>query len=109
MEEFTVAGPPIKSANETMEPNDEWGTETHRLGSARRRLTLLAAFRPSIATHAVTCGSRSADGATTDLIGRWHPLVAPMLTEHLHQEDRYDLELVEFCDEALARIHRGGG
>jgi CheY-like chemotaxis protein len=37
-----------------------------------------------------------------------NPLVAPMLAEHLHQGDRYDLESVEYCDEALAKIQRGG-
>jgi CheY-like chemotaxis protein len=42
------------------------------------------------------------------LLAGGNPLVAPMLIEHLQQGDRYDLESVEYCDEALAKIHRGG-
>ena len=31
-----------------------------------------------------------------------HPLVAEMLTEHLHGRNRYELEPVQYCDDALA-------
>ena len=31
-----------------------------------------------------------------------HPLVAEMLTEHLHGRNRYELESVQYCDDALA-------
>src|SRR5262245_64591774 len=35
-----------------------------------------------------------------------HPLVATMLTEHLHHADRYEIESVQYCDDALALLQR---
>src|SRR5262245_38816363 len=35
-----------------------------------------------------------------------HPLVATMLTEHLHHADRYELESVQYCDDALVLLQR---
>jgi CheY-like chemotaxis protein len=35
-----------------------------------------------------------------------HPLLALMFTEHLHHGDRYELELVQYCDDALALLER---
>jgi CheY-like chemotaxis protein len=34
------------------------------------------------------------------------PLVAEMLTDYFHYDDRYDVESVEYCDDALARLER---
>src|SRR5215467_5666529 len=31
-----------------------------------------------------------------------HPLVATMFTEYLHHDDRFELESVQYCDDALA-------
>ena len=35
-----------------------------------------------------------------------HPLVAAMFTEHLHHGDRYELESVQYCDDAQAVLPR---
>jgi CheY-like chemotaxis protein len=35
-----------------------------------------------------------------------HPLVAAMFAEHLHHADRYEIESVQYCDDALAVLQR---
>ena len=35
-----------------------------------------------------------------------HPLIAAMFTEHFHHGDRYELESVQYCDDALALLKR---
>ena len=35
-----------------------------------------------------------------------HPLVATMVSDHLHVGDRYELESVQYCDDALAVLER---
>ena len=35
-----------------------------------------------------------------------HPLMAAMFTEYLHRDDRYELESVQYCDDALAVLQR---
>ena len=34
------------------------------------------------------------------------PLVAEMLTDYFHYDDRYEVESVEYCDDALAMLER---
>ena len=35
-----------------------------------------------------------------------HPLTAAMFTEYFHHDDRYKLESVQYCDDALALLQR---
>ena len=55
-----------------------------------------------VGLHGKRCDEPARMARPRVLLVGGHPLVAEMFTEHLHGGNRYELEAVQYCDDALA-------
>ena len=57
-----------------------------------------------VGLHGKRCDEPARMARPPVLLVGGHSLVAEMLTEHLHGRDRYEVESVQYCDDALAAL-----
>ena len=94
----------LPQVDEMHRPKVQWTTESLSRTLRVETLDAVEGYWLVLATES-ECRLRSVMIRPGILLVGGHPLVAEMLSEHLRHDDRYGLERVQYCDDALALLH----